>query len=157
MLRHAAASHNGTHSTELLSRAVIHDLERHDVTRPLFAFIAWHAVHDPLEVPAEYKDRFASTIQDESRRTLAGMINNLDEAVANITAALRARGMWSNTLTIVSTDNGGPVCLNMSRGTQRGEQSLRDCGTNNFPLREPGPHTLRLCASSQRVEEHRGT
>ena len=29
----------------------------------------------------------------------------------------------------------GQVCLNMSAGTRRGEQSLRDCGTNNYPLR----------------------
>ena len=40
------------------------------------------------------------------------------------------------TLTIVCCAcSGGPVCLNMSAGTQRGEQSLRDCGTNNYPLR----------------------
>jgi arylsulfatase A-like enzyme len=67
-------------------------------------YIAWHAVHDPLEVPSEYSSRFEGTIQDESRRVLAGMIANLDEGVANITAALRERGMWEQTITIVTTD-----------------------------------------------------
>ena len=104
LLRHADASCNGTHSTELQSREVVRDIERHDVSRPLFAYVAWHAVHDPLQVPDVFKNRFRSTIEDESRRTLAGMINNLDGGVLNITSALKARGMWRNTLTIVTTD-----------------------------------------------------
>ena len=83
----------------------------HPRARPFFAYVAWHAVHDPLEVPAGYTARYAGKIEDESRRTLAGMISNLDEGVANITVALRARGMWENTVTILTTDNGGPVCL----------------------------------------------
>ena len=60
-------------------------------------------MHDPLQVPPEYKVRYEKTIEDESRRTLAAMISNLDEGFANITAALVQRGMWENTLTIVTT------------------------------------------------------
>eukprot|EP01052_Picozoa_sp_SAG31_P059180 SAG31_NODE_18508_length_633_cov_1.327715_1_plen_50_part_10 len=50
--------------------------------------MAWHAVHDPLEVPPEYTKQYeGGLIEDESRRTLAGMISNLDSGIANITLA----------------------------------------------------------------------
>ena len=103
VLRHASAACNGTHSTELQATQVVADIASHDTARPLFAYVAWHAVHDPLQVPPEYKVRYEKTIEDESRRTLAAMISNLDEGFANITAALVRRGMWENTLTIVTT------------------------------------------------------
>eukprot|EP01046_Picozoa_sp_COSAG06_P038442 COSAG06_NODE_4437_length_4269_cov_6.887290_4_plen_108_part_00 len=37
--RHASASYNGTHSTELLSRAVVNDVLAHNTTRPLFSYL----------------------------------------------------------------------------------------------------------------------
>ncbi len=37
------------------------------------------------------------------------MVRALDEGVANVTAALRARGMLEDTLIVFSTDNGGPA------------------------------------------------
>ena len=83
ILRHADASCNGTHSTELLATQVIKDIGSHDLSRPIFAYVAWHAVHDPLEVPAEYTAPYATKIEDQSRRTLAGMISNLDEGVVS--------------------------------------------------------------------------
>jgi arylsulfatase A-like enzyme len=100
-------------------------------------YVAWHAVHDPLEVDERFRARFDDTIDDADRRTLAGMVAQLDEGVGNITAALRRKGdaFWANTLMIVTTDNGGPVCLNMSTKSQRVERTTRDCGTNNAPLR----------------------
>ena len=119
VLRHAAATFNGTHSTDLIAARVVADIETHDVSRPLFAYVAWHAVHDPLQVQRSYEERYAGVIQDASRRRLAGMVSHVDEGMANITAALKAAGMWEDTLVVVTTDNGGPVCLNMSAGTQR--------------------------------------
>ena len=68
--------------------------------------LAWHAVHDPLEVGPEYTAPYEGKIEDTSRRVLAGMISNLDEGVANITSALKQTGMWENAIWIMTTDNG---------------------------------------------------
>ena len=68
--------------------------------------LAWHAVHDPLEVDPEYTALYEGKIEDTSRRVLAGMISNLDQGVANVTDALKQKGMWKNTVWIMTTDNG---------------------------------------------------
>lgn len=69
-------------------------------------------MHNPNEAPASYTDRFASTIPDtadgvgQHRRQVAGMVSALDEAVGNVSAALRRAGMGGTTLIVYSSDNG---------------------------------------------------
>jgi arylsulfatase A-like enzyme len=41
------------------------------------------------------------------RHTYANMLHMLDSGVANVTAALTARGLWANTLLLFTADNGG--------------------------------------------------
>ena len=64
-----------------------------------------------MQAPQAYIDHFNATISDPHRRTLAGMIRSLDEGVANVTAALRAAGIFEDTLILFSADNGGPADL----------------------------------------------
>ena len=75
----------------------------HDISKPLFAYVAWHAVHDPLQAPEKYIKLYDKIIQDQSRKTLAAMITNLDDGIYNISAALKRRGMWNNTVIIFTT------------------------------------------------------
>lgn len=42
-----------------------------------------------------------------TRHTYANMLHMLDSGVANVTAALSEKGMWSTTLLLFSADNGG--------------------------------------------------
>merc|ERR1711920_194449 len=52
-------------------------------------------------------------------QAMYGMVSVADEGLANVTKALKAKGMWENTLLVVSADNGG--CLGAAG--------------SNFPLR----------------------
>ena len=43
------------------------------------------------------------------RRAFAGMVAAMDEAIGTIIDSAVTKGIWSNTLTLFTTDNGGPV------------------------------------------------
>jgi len=104
----------------------------HDPAQPLFLYWAPHATHSPLEVPTEYYDRFpfvnSSNKPSNFRRLYDALTNFIDEAVGNVTRALRAKGMWENCLVVATTDNGGPI--DPSSGPATGAN-----GANNWPLR----------------------
>ena len=60
-----------------------------------------------LEVPASYENKFNSSWYFKQRE-VAGMSNFWDEVIYNLTSLLKSNGMWSNTLIIITSDNGGP-------------------------------------------------
>ncbi|MBI3877381.1 MAG: sulfatase-like hydrolase/transferase, partial [Verrucomicrobia bacterium] len=72
-----------------------------------FIYVPFNAVHAPHQTPESYKDSYASL--PEPRRTYAGMLAAMDEAVGTILAALDQSGRRQNTLVIFSSDNGGPA------------------------------------------------
>lgn len=73
---------------------------------PLFIYLAFQAVHSPLQAPAEYIARCPEVLQKD-RQVLCGMMHAVDEGILNVTDALKATLRWNSTLLIFSTDNGG--------------------------------------------------
>lgn len=118
---------NGTdYSMHLYRDRALALIKAHDITAPLFLFVAFANNHEPLEVPEEYMQPYpdpgASAPQSERDwRTYQGMITAVDSAVGNITTALRSKGMFDNSLIVWFSDNGGPT--------------YHGGGGNNFPLR----------------------
>lgn len=66
---------------------------------------------------------------NHARQTICAMAAIADEAIANVTAAMRRRGLWERSHLVLLSDNGGPT--NGNEGTQ----------SNNFPMRG-GKNTL---------------
>ncbi|XP_072035661.1 arylsulfatase J-like [Amphiura filiformis] len=101
---------SGHYSTELLTREAQKVIKRHATyEKPLFLYLSYMAIHDPIQVPERYKEPYKDIIANEQRLTLAGMINSLDEGVGNLTETLKESGLYDNTIIIFSTDNGGSV------------------------------------------------
>ena len=103
-------------------------IRSHDPSSPLFLFWAPHIVHAPLQAPQEYIDKFNldSFKNDKAghqRQLYAAMVNFADGVLGNITAALKEKGMWQDTLVVFSSDNGGPV------------YGMGSAGANNWPLK----------------------
>ena len=79
--------------------------------KPWFVYLPFNAVHGPMEAPQSYIDRFPK-IADKKRRTFAGMLSALDDAIGNVLTKLREHKLEENTLVIFFSDNGGPTAVN---------------------------------------------
>merc|ERR1712195_440241 len=90
---------------------VDHIMQHNETMGPLLAFHSAHSIHAPLEVVPDAYDRFAFIQDDDQdhRRRYHAMVWNVDRAVGKIVDALKSKGMYEETLIVVSADNGGPI------------------------------------------------
>lgn len=91
--------------THLVANESIRLIEHRDVSKPLFLYVAFHAVHNPLQCPPEYSVPYAHL--GPTRSIYAGMTAAMDEDIGRIVASIERQGMADNTLIIFSSDNGG--------------------------------------------------
>lgn len=86
--------------------------------RPLFAYVPYNAVHNPLQAPQDYVRRYTSP--DPQRNTYLAMLAIMDEGVGAILDTLDRLDLSDNTLVIFLSDNGG------ARGTTANNGALRN-------------------------------
>jgi arylsulfatase A-like enzyme len=75
--------------------------------RPWFLYLAYNAVHTPLEIDPAVAARVPSSVEDADRRGYLALLIGLDDAVGRIAAHLKEKGQWENTLIFFFSDNGG--------------------------------------------------
>ena len=85
-----------------------------NTAQPWFLYFAFNAVHSPLEATEAYEARFPH-ITDPKRKTYAGMLSALDDAVCRVMEKVRELGQEENTLVMFYSDNGGPTAETSSR------------------------------------------
>ncbi len=100
--------------TDSIGREAVSFVERHRA-QPFLLQVTFNAVHNPLQAPAKYTDRF-SQIEDERRRTYAAMLSALDDNVGALLKKLAEHELEQDTLVFFISDNGGPTA-NTSRNT----------------------------------------
>ena len=98
----------------------------HNTSIPLFMYFAPTAPHSPLQVPESYFSRCPHITTPSNSQVVNGsllicaMMACVDDAVFNITQALKARGMYENTLIVYSSDNGGVSALGSNNAPFKG-------------------------------------
>ena len=90
--------------------------------KPFFLYLAFNAVHTPLEATDAALKEFAN-VKDEKRRTYLAMTRRLDDAVGAVIAKLRELNLEEDTIIFFLSDNGGPTT------------KFAPNGSFNFPLR----------------------
>jgi len=121
------------YSTQLVAKEACRLILEQPTNKPLFLYVPFNGIHGPHQVPDSYIEPYQDL--PKIRRTIAGMLSAVDEAIGQITKAFEDKGIQKETLFIFSSDNGGP-----SPGT----------ATMNTPLRA-GKGTIyeggvRVCA-----------
>lgn len=104
--RNGETNHDEGYATHLLAREAVRVIKDQPKASPLFLYVAFNAVHSPHQVPDKYKKPYEHF--SEPRRTYAGMLAAMDEAVGQIVNAVDETGRRKDTLFIFSSDNGGP-------------------------------------------------
>ena len=93
--------------TDALTREAVDFIDRHD-DKPFFLYLAYNAVHSPLQGADTYMEKFAH-IEDIHRRIFAAMLANMDDSVGSVMGQLRKSGLEENTIVFFLSDNGGPT------------------------------------------------
>ena len=114
LLRNGAVVTDETdYLTDAFAREAVTFIER-SKEKPWFVYVAFNAVHSPLEATTAYKDRFPH-IADSKRKIYAGMLAALDDAVGRVLAKVHNLGQENDTLVMFYADNGGPTQQTTSR------------------------------------------
>jgi arylsulfatase A-like enzyme len=92
--------------TDRLGEEAASFITRHKA-QPFFVYLAFNAVHAPLQAPADEIAKFNTGNKD--RDTLLAMGKRMDDAVGKVVATLKREGVWENTLLFFISDNGGPL------------------------------------------------
>lgn len=98
--------------TDAFTREAVAFIARHK-DEPFFLYLAYNAVHSPMEAPPKYLDRFPNL--EGKRRTYAAMLSALDDGIGAVLKALRDARLDSETILFFLSDNGGPPEVNASR------------------------------------------
>jgi len=113
--RNGKALREEGYATHLQADEAVRLIRSRDKRRPLFLYAAFSAPHLPNEAPAESIDKYRS-IENPNRRVHAAMVDELDQAVGSIVAALEQEQILENTLIWFFSDNGGLNPAAMSDG-----------------------------------------
>jgi arylsulfatase A-like enzyme len=94
------------YTTDLFTDEALGFMDRH-VDKPWFLYLAYNAVHTPLEDLAKYGVRVPASIKNPQRRGYLSLLIGLDDAIGRVMKHLRETGRDQNTLIVFFSDNGG--------------------------------------------------
>ncbi len=99
--------------TDAFGREAVAFIEHHK-GEPFFLYLAFNAVHAPLQATADYRKRFHN-VKDDKRQTFSAMLSAMDDAVGTVLGTIHNSQLDEKTLIFFISDNGGPTPQTSSR------------------------------------------
>jgi arylsulfatase A-like enzyme len=103
--QHFAEPRHPTYTLTENAISIMKDHKKNHGDEPLFLYVAFTAAHSPLQVLPEHEAACAH-LPHLWRRQFCGMVVGVDEAIKNISNAIKPN-LGNNSLLIVVSDNGG--------------------------------------------------
>ncbi|MFM9965771.1 MAG: arylsulfatase B [Planctomycetaceae bacterium] len=138
-------------ATELVAQEVVSWIKQR--REPWLIYVPFHAVHIPVDAPAEYRQKYADTkfhddpAKDDSLRRLASFVTQLDTKIGDFVKALDETDQRRNTLIVFTSDNGGK---HKGDNPYSGQVAATPALSSNRPLRgqkaELYEGGVRVCA-----------
>jgi arylsulfatase A-like enzyme len=94
--------------TDAFGREACEFIERHKEGKPWFLYLAFNAVHTPMNATDDRLSKFTH-IENKKRRTYDAMLYAMDENIGRVLKKLADTKQDENTFVVFFSDNGGPV------------------------------------------------
>lgn len=98
---------SGEYLTDLEAREAVRFIRERDPSRPFFLYVPFTAPHSPMQAPKATIDKYAKLPNTAYRRVYAAMVDEMDQAIGQILAALDEEEIAEQTIVVFSSDNGG--------------------------------------------------
>ena len=101
-----APQYRGEYSTELFVRKGIEWVQNETSSKneSTLLYLAFQAVHSPIEMPPHQYQTACGHIKEPTRQTYCAMMQSLDEGIANLTAAYKQLNIFDDTLFLFLAD-----------------------------------------------------
>ncbi|MBY0401895.1 sulfatase-like hydrolase/transferase [Myxococcota bacterium] len=132
---------SGEYLTHLEAREAVRFIRERDPAKPFFLYVPFTAPHSPMQAPKATIDKYSKLPLAGYRRVYAAMVDEMDQAVGQILAALDEEEIAEETIVFFASDNGGTDAFGGVNAPLRGfkgqtfEGGIRVVATIRWPDR----------------------
>jgi arylsulfatase A-like enzyme len=113
---------DGEYLTHLEALEAVRVIRERDPEKPLFLYVPFTAPHSPMQAPKATIDKYEKLPKASYRRVYAAMVDEMDQAIGQILAALDEEEIAQETIVFFSSDNGGSNVFGGMNVPLRGEK-----------------------------------